>query len=162
MTEIFKTDVQEGLSAFPKFLSSKYFYDKTGDELFQKIMNLPEYYLTRAELEIFQKKSRWQSQKWANIWMDIQLFFGRYGGLIWYTLPIINDKPVRSERAVRSSQRLEWGHCPRHHWDFQWLVSASFSSLSTLVPMLLFIAKGTWRELLVISSTWIKGPLNPL
>lgn len=56
MTEIFKTDVQKGLSASPKFLSSKYFYDKTGDELFQQIMDLPEYYLTRSELEIFQEK----------------------------------------------------------------------------------------------------------
>ena len=46
-------DVVRGLSSAPKFLPSKYFYDATGDELFQQIMHLPEYYLTRSEQEIF-------------------------------------------------------------------------------------------------------------
>jgi dimethylhistidine N-methyltransferase len=41
------------LSAAPKFLSSKYFYDDEGSRLFQEIMKLPEYYLTGAEFEIF-------------------------------------------------------------------------------------------------------------
>jgi L-histidine N-alpha-methyltransferase len=41
------------LSGAPKTLSSKYFYDDEGSRLFQEIMNLPEYYLSRAELEIF-------------------------------------------------------------------------------------------------------------
>jgi uncharacterized SAM-dependent methyltransferase len=40
----------------PKHLLSKYFYDKKGDELFQQIMNMPEYYLTDCELEIFTGK----------------------------------------------------------------------------------------------------------
>lgn len=53
MTEEFKTDVDKGLSSEPKMLPSKYFYDARGDELFVQIMNLPEYYLTRAEMEIF-------------------------------------------------------------------------------------------------------------
>lgn len=48
----FKRDVLKGLSSFPKFLESKYFYDKRGDELFQEIMGLSEYYLTNCELEI--------------------------------------------------------------------------------------------------------------
>ncbi len=48
----FEEEVYEGLSAFPKFLSSKYFYDKIGDKLFQDIMNLPEYYLTNCEFEV--------------------------------------------------------------------------------------------------------------
>ncbi|GAA4274067.1 L-histidine N(alpha)-methyltransferase [Aquimarina gracilis] len=49
----FEKEVYEGLTAFPKYLSSKYFYDEVGDELFQQIMALPEYYLTRTEYEIF-------------------------------------------------------------------------------------------------------------
>ncbi len=49
----FKKDVFEGLSAFPKFLYSKYIYDANGDKLFQDIMELPEYYLTNCEFEIF-------------------------------------------------------------------------------------------------------------
>ena len=49
----FADDVAKGLSAVPKFLSSKYFYDDEGSRLFQEIMKLPEYYLTRTETEIF-------------------------------------------------------------------------------------------------------------
>lgn len=50
----FEQDVYEGLTAEPKYLYSKYIYDKRGDELFQKIMDLPEYYLTRAEYSILE------------------------------------------------------------------------------------------------------------
>lgn len=53
----FAEDVLEGLSANPKFLSSKYFYDDEGSRLFQEIMKLPEYYLTRSETEIFLKQT---------------------------------------------------------------------------------------------------------
>jgi len=58
MNDQFKIDIQEGLSSEPKFLSSKYFYDEIGDELFVDIMNMPEYYLTRSEFEIFSKKTQ--------------------------------------------------------------------------------------------------------
>lgn len=53
----FFSEVISGLSATPKKLSSKYFYDKIGDNLFQQIMALPEYYLTACELDIFQNKT---------------------------------------------------------------------------------------------------------
>jgi len=49
------SDVLKGLSATPKCLPSKYFYDDEGSRLFQKIMALPEYYLTRAEIEILNR-----------------------------------------------------------------------------------------------------------
>lgn len=49
----FATDVLKGLTAKKKYLSSKYLYNKRGDEIFQEIMAMPEYYLTRAEYEIF-------------------------------------------------------------------------------------------------------------
>lgn len=49
----FLQDVLKGLQSSPKYLDSKYFYDKKGDELFQKIMRSDEYYLTNSELEIF-------------------------------------------------------------------------------------------------------------
>jgi L-histidine N-alpha-methyltransferase len=52
-TDQFLEDVKEGLSGSPKFLSSKYFYDREGDRLFQQIMELDEYYLTDCEYEIF-------------------------------------------------------------------------------------------------------------
>ena len=58
MNEQFKIDVEAGLSSIPKSLPSKYFYNEIGDALFVKIMHSPEYYLTRAELEIFQTQSQ--------------------------------------------------------------------------------------------------------
>lgn len=53
----FLKDIIEGLSSTPKKMSSKYFYDETGDKLFHYIMNQPEYYLTCAEYEILQTYS---------------------------------------------------------------------------------------------------------
>lgn len=52
LDEVFVNDILEGLRKENKRLSSKYFYDEQGDKLFQKIMALPEYYLTRCETEI--------------------------------------------------------------------------------------------------------------
>ncbi|MGB7922129.1 MAG: L-histidine N(alpha)-methyltransferase [Pyrinomonadaceae bacterium] len=49
----FADDVRRGLSAEPKRLFPKYFYDELGSQLFEAICLLPEYYLTRAENEIF-------------------------------------------------------------------------------------------------------------
>ena len=53
----FAIDVDLGFSDEKKYLSSKYFYDDKGSLLFQQIMELPEYYLTKAELNVFQTKS---------------------------------------------------------------------------------------------------------
>lgn len=55
--DTFAEDILKGLSSEPKFLSSKYFYDDEGSRLFRQIMELPEYYLTRSEFEIFQTKT---------------------------------------------------------------------------------------------------------
>jgi len=41
----------------PKQLSSKYFYDDRGSQLFQEIMELPEYYLTSCEFEIISEQN---------------------------------------------------------------------------------------------------------
>ena len=57
MIEQFKADVANGLSATPKSLLSKYFYDEIGDKLFVQIMHMPEYYLTDAEMEIFEHQA---------------------------------------------------------------------------------------------------------
>lgn len=49
-------DVLAGLSATPKRLPSKYFYDKRGSELFEEITRQPEYYLTRVELALLAER----------------------------------------------------------------------------------------------------------
>jgi L-histidine Nalpha-methyltransferase len=47
-------DVFAGLSKSPKSLPPKLFYDAEGSALFDEITRLPEYYLTRTELNILQ------------------------------------------------------------------------------------------------------------
>src|SRR5437764_8680534 len=49
---IFLRECLAGLHARPKRLPCKYFYDQRGSELFDRICQLDEYYLTRAELAI--------------------------------------------------------------------------------------------------------------
>jgi len=52
-----RADVRAGLTATPKTLPPKYFYDERGSELFDEITRLPEYYLTRAETSILQRRA---------------------------------------------------------------------------------------------------------
>ncbi|HWG63118.1 MAG TPA: L-histidine N(alpha)-methyltransferase [Streptosporangiaceae bacterium] len=47
-----RADARAGLTADPKYLPPKWFYDERGSELFEKITMLPEYYPTRAERAI--------------------------------------------------------------------------------------------------------------
>lgn len=46
-------DVLTGLSEKPRSLPTRYLYDARGSELFERITELPEYYLTRTEMSIF-------------------------------------------------------------------------------------------------------------
>src|SRR6202048_1318850 len=48
----FRADVLAGLSARPRAIPARWFYDRRGSELFEAITHLPEYYLTRVERSI--------------------------------------------------------------------------------------------------------------
>ena len=50
-TNSFLHDVVTGLSAQPKWMAAKHFYDAEGSRLFERIMELPEYYPTRSEMQ---------------------------------------------------------------------------------------------------------------
>ena len=50
------SEVLAGLKAHPKRLHPKYFYDEKGSELFDRITELPEYYLTRTEIAILKAR----------------------------------------------------------------------------------------------------------
>jgi gamma-glutamyl hercynylcysteine S-oxide synthase len=50
-------DVRDGLTRGLKELPPKYFYDQRGSELFDRITTLPEYYPTRAEREILNRRA---------------------------------------------------------------------------------------------------------
>src|SRR5262252_10128214 len=53
----FLRDVVAGLTARPKRLPPKYFYDQAGARLFEAITALPEYYPTRCELAILRERA---------------------------------------------------------------------------------------------------------
>lgn len=55
-------DLRWGLAQEPKRLSSKYFYDTRGSELFEDITRLEEYYLTRTERGLLAEN--------ADVWME--------------------------------------------------------------------------------------------
>jgi L-histidine N-alpha-methyltransferase len=55
LQDTFADDVRAGLTAEPKTLMCRYFYDQLGSQLFEEICEQPEYYLTRAETEILQQ-----------------------------------------------------------------------------------------------------------
>jgi dimethylhistidine N-methyltransferase len=55
--EIFARDVIAGLTARPKRLPPKYFYDEIGSRLFEAITETSEYYPTRTEIAILQERA---------------------------------------------------------------------------------------------------------
>jgi L-histidine N-alpha-methyltransferase len=52
LAQALRADALAGLTATPKVLPPKWFYDERGSILFEEITRLPEYYPTRAEREI--------------------------------------------------------------------------------------------------------------
>lgn len=62
----FMQDTYKGLTSFPKYLLSKYIYDKKGDKLFQEIMAMPEYYLTQCEYEILEHNTKEIAESFAS------------------------------------------------------------------------------------------------
>jgi dimethylhistidine N-methyltransferase len=53
-TDTLREEVVAGLSAASKYVAPKFFYDEQGSELFEAITRLPEYYLTRTEMSLFE------------------------------------------------------------------------------------------------------------
>ncbi len=51
----FARDLMAGLREQPRKVPPKYFYDAAGSALFERICELPEYYLTRTELGVLQR-----------------------------------------------------------------------------------------------------------
>ena len=51
----FLAEVLNGLTSLPRTLPCKFFYDERGADLFQRICELPEYYITRTETELLRR-----------------------------------------------------------------------------------------------------------
>lgn len=57
LSDALRADALKGLTATPKTLPPKWFYDGRGSALFEEITRLPEYYPTRAEQRILERHS---------------------------------------------------------------------------------------------------------
>ncbi|HLS79666.1 MAG TPA: L-histidine N(alpha)-methyltransferase [Nocardia sp.] len=55
LTSALRADAGRGLTATPKHLPPKWFYDARGSELFERITALPEYYPTRTERALLER-----------------------------------------------------------------------------------------------------------
>ncbi len=84
----FPLDILDGLRTEPKRLSSKYFYDETGDKLYSEITQLEEYYLSSCETEILstQGKAIVDAFGFANDGFDIIELGARDGTKVVYLL----------------------------------------------------------------------------
>lgn len=54
-SDLLKQELLNGLFAKQKYINPKFFYDEYGSQLFEKIMQLPEYYPTRTEIALLKK-----------------------------------------------------------------------------------------------------------
>src|SRR5437016_13120927 len=106
----FLTDVIAGLSSEPRTLPCKYFYDERGAALFQKICELPEYYITRTEIDIL---DRYRAEIASQLGPNIELIgLGTGAGTKTRILIEALEKPAVyipvdiSEKQLRKSTAL--------------------------------------------------------
>ncbi len=60
-------DILDGLRETPKRISSMFFYDARGSQLFEEITALPEYYLTRIEKRLLKEYARVCAGQWSDV-----------------------------------------------------------------------------------------------
>jgi dimethylhistidine N-methyltransferase len=104
------SDVITGLSSEPRALACKYFYDERGSALFQKICELPEYYITRTEIDIL---DRHRAEIASQLGPDVELIgLGTGAGTKTRILIEALEKPAAyipvdiSEKQLRKSTAL--------------------------------------------------------
>src|SRR5437667_11715918 len=101
------SDIIAGLSSAPRALPCKYFYDERGAALFQRICELPEYYITRTEIDIL---DRYRAEIALQLGPNIELIgLGTGAGTKTRILIEALDKPAAyipvdiSEKQLRNS-----------------------------------------------------------
>ncbi len=93
-----------GLSASPRTLPSKFFYDERGSDLFLEICELPEYYVTRTEFEILRAHG---AEMAASIGANAELVgFGTGAGAKTRLLLDYLENPIAYLPVDISKQRL--------------------------------------------------------
>ena len=100
----FLAEVLAGLSSSPRTLPCKFFYDERGADLFQRICELPEYYITRTETELLR---RYGSEMAESIGANVELIgFGTGAGIKTRMLLEHLENPIAYVPVDISRQRL--------------------------------------------------------
>jgi dimethylhistidine N-methyltransferase len=100
----FLAEVLAGLSSSPRSLPCKFFYDERGADLFQKICELPEYYITRTETELLRRHGREMAE---SIGANAELIgFGTGAGVKTRMLLEHLENPIAYVPVDISKQRL--------------------------------------------------------
>ena len=100
----FLAEVLAGLSSSPRSLPCKFFYDERGADLFQKICELPEYYITRTETELLR---RYGGEMAESIGANVELIgFGTGAGIKTRMLLERLENPIAYVPVDISRQRL--------------------------------------------------------
>jgi dimethylhistidine N-methyltransferase len=100
----FLAEVLAGLSSTPRSLPCKFFYDERGADLFQKICDLPEYYITRTETELLR---RYGGEMAESIGANVELIgFGTGAGIKTRMLLEHLENPIAYVPVDISKQRL--------------------------------------------------------
>ena len=88
---VLKQELVDGLLAEKKYINPKFFYDENGSQLFEKIMQLPEYYPSRTEIALLEK---FQNEIAATIGEDVVLIEPGAGNCekVQYILPTLKPK----------------------------------------------------------------------
>ncbi|MDA1073494.1 MAG: L-histidine N(alpha)-methyltransferase [Proteobacteria bacterium] len=112
-----RQEVVEGLRRDRKTIPPKYFYDEAGSRLFEAITHLPEYYLTRTEMALFESNSD-----------DIATAVGEGGALIEYgsgssrkVRKLLESARPQAYVPVDISKDHLQHNATQLHQDFPWL-----------------------------------------
>lgn len=115
----FARAVETGLVSKPKYLPCRFFYDEEGSKLFERICELPEYYLTRAERSILREHAREIAERFAGpvtlaelgsgsaskTRILIEALLARHGALRYVPVDISHSMLEESSRALLQEYR---------------------------------------------------------
>ncbi len=107
--ESLASEARAGLTATPKRIPCRFFYDEVGSQIFEEICELPEYYLTRAESEILRERAEAVARRFSLPISLVELGSGssiKSRVLVELPLPSSTSEIGSNKRRATSSARV--------------------------------------------------------
>lgn len=151
-SDVFLNDVLDGLSAEPKSLPCKYFYDQRGSQLFRQICETPEYYITRTETALLKQILPEIAQRLGS-GCDIVEFGSGAGEKVRLLLDALVEPAsytpmdISEDALLKSVAELRacYPHIPIHPWlgDYTEELTRNLDSLEGLSRQVVFFPGST-------------------